>query len=177
MAAAQKNLSRKKKGSNNRAKARVKVARVHQKITDLRDDFLHKLSRTLVDKADLIAFENLNIRGMVQNHHWAKAINDSAWSKLILMTVSKAEKAGKAVQMVDPRYTTQVCSGCGTIVSKELSERVHDCPSCGLKLDRDLNAARNILTLGLRGRAGGDPTPTLKRSKQAGSMKQEALHL
>ena len=97
MAAAQKDLSRKKKGSNNRAKARVKVAKIHRRITDLRDDFLHKLSRTLVDKADLIVFENLNIRGMVQNYHLAKAINDSAWSKLILMTASKAEKAGKVV--------------------------------------------------------------------------------
>jgi putative transposase len=177
LAAAQNDLSRKKNGSNNRAKARVKVARIHQKIIDLRVDFLHKVYRTLVDKADLIVFENLNIRGMVQNHHLAKAINDSAWAKLILMTVSKAEKAGKTVKIVDARYTSQRCSVCGNIVPKDLSESVHDCPSCGLSIDRDLNAAKNILTLGLRDRASRDPTPTLKRSKQARSMKQEAISL
>ena len=174
---AQRELFRKKKGSNNRAKARIKVARIHQKITNLRNDVLHKLSRKLVGKADLIVFENLNIKGMVQNHHLAKAIADSAWSKLIQMTVSKAEKAGKAVEMVDAKYTSQRCSSCGTIVPEDLSERVHDCSVCGLKLDRDHNAALNILTLGLRGRACGDPTPTLKGSKQAGSRKQEALSL
>lgn len=128
LAAAQKDLSRKEKGSNNRSKARIRVSRIHQKITCLRDDFMHKLSRTLVDKADLIIFEDINIKGLVQNHHLAKAINDSSWSKLILMTVSKAEKAGKAVQMVDARYTSQRCSGCGSIIPKDLSERVHDCP-------------------------------------------------
>ncbi len=123
---------------------------------------VHQVSRKLVDSADIIAFEDLNISGMLQNHNLAKHIQDVSWGKLIQFTLSKASRAGKSVVFVDPRNTSQRCSGCGAIVQKDLSEMVHDCPSCGLSIDRDLNAAKNILTLGLRGRAYGDPTPTLK---------------
>jgi putative transposase len=156
LAVAQRNLSRKKKGSANRRKARLKVAKISQRIQYLRDGFLHKISRKLVDSADLIVFENLNISGMLKNHHLAKHIQDHAWGKLIQFTQSKAAKAGKIVEQVDARYTSQKCSQCGIVVPKTLAERNHACPNCGLELDRDLNASLNIRTLGLRGRAYRD---------------------
>lgn len=171
LAVAQRNLLRKKKGSANRLKAKAKVAKLHQKIQHHRDEFLHQVSRKLVDSADLIVFENLNISGMLKNHHLAKHIQDHAWGKLIQFTQSKAAKAGKVVELVDARYTSQKCSQCGIMVPKTLAERVHLCPNCGLEMDRDLNASLNIRTLGLRGSAYQDPTPTLNRiSKQVRSM-------
>jgi putative transposase len=156
LAVAQRNLSRKKKGSSNRQKAKDKVARLHQKIQNHRDEFLHQVSRKLVDSADLIVFENLNINDMLKNPHLAKHIQDHAWGKLIQFTQGKAAKAGKVVELVDARYTSQKCSQCGIMVPKKLADRVHHCPSCGLEMDRDLNASLNIVTLGLRGRAYRD---------------------
>jgi len=171
LAVAQRELSRKKKGSINRQVAKTRVAKIHQKIQNHRDEFLHQVSRKLVDSADLIVFENLNISGMLKNHHLAKHIQDHAWGKLIQFTQSKAAKAGKVVELVDARYTSQKCSQCGIIVPKTLAERVHRCPNCGLEMDRDINASLNIRTLGLRGSAYQDPTPTLsKLSKQVRSM-------
>jgi putative transposase len=171
LAVAQRELSRKKKGSINRQVAKTRVAKLHQKIQNHRDEFLHQVSRKLVDSADLIVFENLNISGMLKNHHLAKHIQDHAWGKLIQFTQSKAAKAGKVVELVDARYTSQKCSQCGIIVPKTLAERVHRCPNCGLEMDRDINASLNIRTLGLRGSAYQDPTPTLsKLSKQVRSM-------
>ncbi len=171
LAVAQRNLSRKMKGSANRLKAKAKAAKLHQKIQHHRDEFLHQVSRMIVDSADLIVFENLNISGMLKNHHLAKHIQDHAWGKLIQFTQSKAAKAGKVVELVDARYTSQKCSQCGIMVPKTLAERVHLCPNCGLEMDRDINASLNIRTLGLRGRAYQDPTPTLsKLSKQVRSM-------
>jgi putative transposase len=156
LAVAQRNLSRKKKGSANRRNAKAKVAKISQDVQNHRDEFLHQVSRTLVDSADLIVFENLNISGMLKNHHLAKHIQDHAWGKLIQFTQSKAAKAGKVVELVDARYTSQKCSRCGILVPKTLADRVHHCPKCGLEMDRDLNASLNILTLGLRGRAYRD---------------------
>ena len=156
LAAAQRSLSRKKKGSANRLKAKAKVAKISKRIQNLRDEFLNQVSRKLVDSADLIVFENLNISGMLKNHHLAKHIQDHAWGKLIQFTKSKAAKAGKVVELVDARYTSQKCSQCGIMVPKTLADRVHACPNCGLEIDRDLNASLNIRTLGLRGRAYRD---------------------
>ena len=156
LAVAQRDLSRKKKGSSNRRKAKINVARIGQRVTNLRDEFLHKVSKKIVDSADLIVFENLNILGMLKNHHLAKHIQDHAWGKLIQFTQSKAAKAGKAVELVDARYTSQKCSQCGIMVPKTLAERTHLCPNCGLQMDRDVNASVNIRTLGLRGRAYRD---------------------
>ena len=170
LAVAQRDLSRKKKGSNNRQKAKIKVSRLHEKVRNLRDEFLNKLSRKLVDSADLIIFENLDINYMLKNHHLAKHIQDHAWGKLIQFTQCKAAKAGKVVELVNARYTSLKCSRCGIIVPKTLADRVHLCPKCGLKIDRDFNASLNIRTLGLRGRASGD-------AGVSGSMKQEALSL
>ncbi|NMC34026.1 MAG: IS200/IS605 family element transposase accessory protein TnpB, partial [Veillonellaceae bacterium] len=140
----------------NRRKAKAKVAKISQDVQNHRDEFLHQVSRTLVDSADLIVFENLNISGMLKNHHLAKHIQDHAWGKLIQFTQSKAAKAGKMVELVDARYTSQKCSQCGIMVPKTLADRVHHCPKCGLEMDRDVNASLNILTLGLRGRAYRD---------------------
>ncbi|MDD1762460.1 MAG: transposase [Methanothrix sp.] len=171
LAVAQRNLSRKKKGSANRRKAKAKVAKISQDVQHHRDEFLHQVSKMLVDSADLIVFENLNISGMLKNHHLAKHISDHAWGKLIQFTQSKAAKAGKVVELVNAAYTSQKCSRCGIIVPKTLAERVHRCPNCGLEMDRDINASLNIRTLGLRGSAYQDPTSTLsKPSKQVRSM-------
>ena len=119
-------------------------------------EFLHIVSHELVESFDLIVFENLNISGMLKNHHLAKHIQDHSWGKLIQFTQSKAAKAGKVVELVNAAYTSQKCSCCGFNVPKTLADRVHRCPSCGLEMDRDLNASLNILTLGLRGRACRD---------------------
>ncbi len=156
LAVAQRNLSRKKKGSANRRKAKIRVAKIHQRVKSLRDEFLHQVSRKLVDSADMVVFENLNISGMLKNHHLAKHIQDHSWGKLIQFTQGKAAKAGKVVELVDARYTSQKCSQCGIMVTKTLADRTHLCPNCGLKMDRDLNASLNIRTLGLRGRAYRD---------------------
>jgi putative transposase len=157
LSVAQRNLSRKKSGSANRLKAKAKVAKLHQKIQHHREEFLHQVSRMIVDSADLIVFENLNISGMLKNHNLAKHIQDHAWGKLIQFAISKAAKAGKMVELVDARYTSQKCSQCGIMVPKTLADRTHLCPNCGLEMDRDINASLNIRTLGLRGRAYQDP--------------------
>lgn len=161
-------LSRKIKGSHNRNKQRIKLARAYEKMTNARRDFLHKNSRTLVEKYSLIAFENLKPQEMSQKNY-GKYINDAGWSMFIRMTRSKAESAGCEVVLVDAHNTTQECSQCGKIVRKELWERTHSC-SCGLVMDRDLNASINILnrtTFGQReSNACGDEAI-------ASSMKQE----
>ena len=167
-----KRLSRKKKGSRNRFKAKVKLARAYEKLGNARRDFLHKTSRSLVNRYSLISLENLNIKGMVQEK-FGKQINDAGWGKLASMICYKAENAGCKVVFVDPSGTTKECSRCGTVVPKALWERVHTCPCCGLVLDRDLNASINILN-----RAVGHTVKTLVESTQAELMlKQEALTL
>jgi putative transposase len=176
---AQKTLHRRKLGSENRKKAAIKVAEVSRRVVNQSDEFLHKVSRELVDSADAIIFEDLTIGNMLKNHHLAKHISDVSWGKLVQFARSKAERAGKSVVLVDPRNTSQRCSGCGTHVQKVLAERTHCCPKCGLTLDRDHNAALNILALGLRVLACGELTSTLGRTLnlQANSTKQEALPL
>ena len=176
--AAEKTLHRRKLRSKNRKKAAIKIAQISRRVVNLRDEFLHKVSRHLVDSADAIIFEDLSIGNMLKNHCLAKHISDVSWGKLVQFTQSKASRAGKSVVLVDPRYTSQQCSGCGQIVPKDLSERVHSCPKCGLELDRDHNAALNILTLGLREIACGDLTNTSGITLQrVRSAKQEALPL
>lgn len=150
LAKAQRKLSKAKKGTPEWAKAFKVVHRVHERIANKRDDFVQKLSLKLVESYDLIAFEDLNIKGMVRNHCLAKHIADAAWNKLITTTSYKAEWAGKRVELVNPSNTSQICSGCNQMVHKALSERVHRCLLCGLILDRDHNAAINILRLGLQ---------------------------
>lgn len=132
----QKKLSKKKPGSRNRNRQRIRVARVHRKIRNQRKDFAHKTSRELVNQFDQIKFEKLNIRNMVQNHCLAKSISDAGWGQLISLTRSKAEEAGKSVIQVNPNGTSQTCV-CGYPVPKDLSVRVHSCPHCGLEMNRD----------------------------------------
>lgn len=124
-----------------------KLSALHRKITNQRNDFLHKQSRIVVNKYGLIAYEDLNIKGMAQGR-FAKSIHDAGWGKFIDMIRYKAENAGSYAIAVNPRNTSQICSGCGTIVKKEIHQRRHDCPVCGLSLHRDLNASINILRLG-----------------------------
>lgn len=152
----QKRLSRKKLRSGRRKKQVVVVAKVYRRIRNQRKDFAHKISKKLVEEYDHIVFEDLQIKNMVKNHHLAKSISDAGWSQLINFTKTKAEYAGKIVELVNPRNTSQNCSRCHNPVPKALSVRVHSCPFCGLVLDRDHNAAINILgrsnsTVGITG--------------------------
>lgn len=173
----QKRLSRKKKRSQNRNKQRIIVAKVHRKIRNQRTDFAHKTSRKLVDSFDRIVFEDLQIKNMMQNHHLAKSISDAGWNQLMILTKSKAECAGKVVELVNARNTSQNCSGCGNSVPKNLSERVHSCPFCGIELDRDHNAAINILkrsistvgTTGINARQGLLNRGSMQRDAQSPS--------
>jgi putative transposase len=141
----QRAVSRKKKGSNRRRKAIRELARLHAHIANQRKDYAHKVSRKLVNKCGLIAFESLNVQGMVKNHHLAKSIVDASWNQLVQFTMYKAEEAGRRVVLVDPKNTSQLCSNCGEVEPKKLSERVHRCEHCGCVQDRDVNAAQNIL--------------------------------
>jgi len=132
----QKRLSRKRLRSHNRNNQRVVVAKVHRRIRNQRKDFAHKISRKLVNEYDHIVFEDLQIQNMVKNHHLAKSIADAGWSQLINFTKTKAEYAGKIVELVNPNGTSQTCI-CGFHVPKKLSERTHSCPQCGIVLGRD----------------------------------------
>ena len=142
----QKDLARAQRKKSPRA-----VRHIHHRISNRRNDFSHKESRKLVNKYQIIVFEDLNIAGM-QSGNWKtinKGISDVAWAQFVQHTVAKAEEAGRTVVLVDPKNTSQMCSGCGQIVKKDLRIRVHDCPHCGLRIDRDLNASINILRRGL----------------------------
>ena len=131
-----------------KVKARRVVARIHERIANRRGDFCHQTANWLVHKYDFMAVEDLNINSMLEEKKYSKSIADAAWGQLLQRLPRKAEEAGKTVVTVNPRGTSQMCSQCGRIVQKDLSVRVHDCPYCGLKIDRDLNAALNILRLG-----------------------------
>jgi putative transposase len=145
----QRRLSRAKKRSNNRKKRIFELAKTHRKVRDQRTDLLHKVSRSLVNTFDLIIFEDLKVKNMLKNHHLAKSISDVSWSQLTNFVSYKAEEAGRRVEFVNPKNTSQECSNCGGIVKKSLAQRVHRCPFCGLVMDRDENAAINILKKGL----------------------------
>lgn len=163
-------LSKKRKGSRNRFKAKVKLARAYETLANSRLDFLHKTSSMLVRKYSIISLENLNIKGMVQEKY-GKQINDAGWGLLTSMLCYKAASAGCRIIFVNPKGTTQQCSRCGTVVPKTLSDRVHNCPKCGLILDRDLNAANNILK---RCTVGHTETEACEVAPIGVTMKQEA---
>ena len=141
----QRALARCKRGSNRRRKVRTRLARVHAKIVNTRTTWLHQQSARIAKSYDLIAVEDLNVAGMVRNKHLARSISDVAWSKFLGFLSYKAEGAGSHLIRVNPRNTSQICSGCGELVPKSLAVRAHSCPHCGLVIDRDENAARNIL--------------------------------
>ncbi|MEG4802961.1 IS200/IS605 family element RNA-guided endonuclease TnpB [Microcoleus sp. ARI1-B5] len=153
----QKQLSRKQKGSNNRNKARIKVAKVHAKITRCREDFLHKLSRKLVDENQVIVVENLAVRNMVKNSKLAKSISDAGWGQFCTMLKYKAEWSGKIYIEVDRFFpSSKTCNNCTHQVDRlSLDIRSWQCPKCQTIHDRDINAAINIREEGLRLLAGG----------------------
>lgn len=140
----QRALARCRKGSKRRQKVRLAVTRCHARIKNTRRTYLHQVSARMVRENDVIAIEDLNVKGLAGSM-LAKSIHDASWAKLKEMLAYKAAKAGRQLIEVDPRYTSQACSGCGVIVPKKLSERWHRCPECGLQMDRDENAARNVL--------------------------------
>ncbi len=145
---AQRRVSRRVKGSRRRHKAGLLLARLHERIRNLRGNHAHQLSRRLVSDFGLIAVEDLQVRGLTRGF-LAKDINDQGWAEFLRLLGYKAVDAGIQVVAVPPGGSSQACSACGARVPKQLSERVHRCPNCGLVVDRDINAARNILWLGM----------------------------
>lgn len=138
-------MSKTKKGSNNRAKFRNKLARKHLKVSRQRKDFAVKTARCVVQSNDLVAYEDLKVRNMVRNRHLAKSISDAAWTQFRSWVEYFGKVFGVVTVAVPPHYTSQNCSNCGKLVKKALSVRTHVCHHCGHTQDRDANAARNIL--------------------------------
>ena len=153
LAKAQRKLAKADKGTPKRAQARTVVARIHERIRFKRHNFAHQLAHRLVSRYGTLAIEDLTINGMVHNHCLSKSIHDAAWSQFRQCLSCKAEEAGRTLVAVNPAYTSQDCSQCGHRLRKSLWQRRHACPCCGLHLDRDENAARNILRLGLQSQA------------------------
>jgi putative transposase len=152
LAREQRRLSRKQKGSNNRNKQRVKVAKVHEKITNQRNDFLQKQSTMLISENQTICIEDLNVKGMIRNHKLAQHIASCSWSKFFAMLEYKATWYGNDIVKVPTMYpSSQTCSCCGykNPFVKNLSIREWECPNCHAKHDRDTNASINILNKGL----------------------------
>jgi putative transposase len=180
-------VSRKQKGSTNRRKAINRLGRVHLKISRQREEHAKKVARCVVQSNDLVAYEDLRIKNLVKNHCLAKSINDAGWYQFRKWLEHFGVKFGKITVAVNPAHTSQECFNCGTVVKKSLSMRTHVC-RCGFALDRDWNAAINILKLALSttGHVGtwvidpnalGDSTSTLIGvilSEQVGSMNKES---
>ena len=151
----QSRFSKEEKGIPQRKKLGKILQKVHERVTFRRDDFCHKESRKIVQKYHTICIEDLNIKSMMkvdkdnQDKKLHKSIGEVAWKKFTDYLTYKAEEAGRNIVKVNPRNTSKMCSGCGVLVPKELKDRVHECPNCGLVMDRDLNASLNILRLGL----------------------------
>lgn len=141
---AQRKLSKKKKGSNKRQKQKSKVARIHLKVSRQRKDFVVKTAKALIQSNDLVVYEDLKVFNMVKNRKLAKSISDASWSMFTDWLDYFGKIHGKFVIAVNPQYTSQQCSSCGNLVKKTLSVRTHIC-DCGCVLDRDENAAKNIL--------------------------------
>ena len=153
----QQKLSRKQKGSKSRNKARQIVARVHEHIACARKDYLHKVSRKIVDENQVIAIETLNVKGMTKNHNLAKSISDAGWGMLVNFLEYKASRDGKALVKIDRWFpSSKCCNSCGAICDKmPLDIRSWTCSHCGVQHDRDINAAKNIRDEGLRIIASG----------------------
>ncbi|MEQ8538306.1 MAG: RNA-guided endonuclease TnpB family protein [Coleofasciculus sp. D1-CHI-01] len=173
----QRKLARKEKGSKSRDKARKLVARVHERVRNVRQDYLHKLSRKLVDENQVIVVESLNTKGMVRNHKLAKAISDVGWGMFVNFLSYKLEKEGKVLVEIDRWFpSSKLCSNCHYQVSEmPLEVRSWTCPSCGIHHDRDGNASANIRAEGIRilsvlgtrtAAGGGDVSPKLGRKSK-----------
>lgn len=183
-----KRLSRTAKGSKNRAKARNRLSRKHLKVSRQRKDFAVKLARCVIQSNDLVAYEDLQVRNMVKNRRLAKSISDAAWTTFRQWLEYFGKVFGVVTVAVPPHYTSADCSHCGKSVKKSLSQRTHRCPHCGFILDRDWNAAINILEKALRtvGHTGtnasgdidlylGEETPLSKPSRGKRKPKEQSL--
>jgi putative transposase len=172
----QRKLSKKKKRSTNRKRAKVRVAKLYEKVADTRRDFLHKTTTDLVNIYSFLAMEKLASQQMAEQHY-GKFINDAGWNMFANMLAYKAEGAGCKVVFVDPKNTSKMCSRCGNIRNDlTLWDRTYTCPRCGLSTDRDLNSAVNILIRATAGQAGSNACNSFKERDVAlaTSVKQEA---
>src|SRR4028119_1006966 len=173
---AQKALSRKKKGSNNRHKARLKVAKLYAEISDARNDFLHKLTTRLVRENQVIAVEELSVKNLVKDRKLALSISDASWGEIVRQLEYKCNWYGRTFVKIDRWFpSSKRCGHCGHIVDKlPLNIREWDCPKCGTHHDRDVNAAKNILAAGLAVNVcGATVRPEQSKSVKAGAMKQK----
>ena len=174
---AQKALSRKTVGSNRRAKARAKVARLHAHVANQRIDAIHKATTMIAQTYLHISIEDLNAAGMVKNHHLAKAVSDAAFGEFRRQLEYKTARTGAVLHVIDRWYpSSKTCSGCGRVKAKlSLSERVYRCNGCGLVMDRDLNAAINIEVAGSAPETINAHGGTVRRSNQHGCATQVPL--
>ena len=177
----QKQLSKKNKGSSNRNKQRILVSLIHEKITNKRMDFLHKLSQKIVNENQVICLENLSVKNMIKNHKLAQSISDVSWSKFIAMLKYKSEWNDRQIVQIDRFYSSsKSCSECHYINDNlTLKDREWTCPSCGTNHDRDINAAKNILTQGINILSGSGIESDIKQKpvealRLRKSMKQES---
>lgn len=173
----QRRLSRCQRGSANRAKQKVKVARKHARVRDARRDFLHKTSTDLVRRFDTIAVEDLAVANMVRNRKLARSISESGWGEFRTMLAYKAERAGRRLVIINRWYpSSKTCSTCGHLLaSLSLGTRHWSCPSCSTRHDRDINAAKNIITAaGLAMAASGGPVRPVQTTAGHGPMKEES---
>jgi putative transposase len=173
-------VSRRKRGSRRRGKARRLLAKTHAHVRNIRKDFHHKTARAIVQTYDRVAVEDLNVKGLARGM-LARSVHDAGWSRFVVILTNKAEEAGREVKRVDPNGTSQDCSACGERVPKTLDVRVHRCP-CGYSMDRDVNAARTIHDRafavtgpgrGLRGGAAHESAP-LRSEKPLRASRESA---
>ncbi|TVZ05162.1 transposase [Trebonia kvetii] len=171
----QRRLARCQQGSANRAKARAKVARAHRKVRASRADFLHRTSARLVRDHDVLVIEDLNVSGMLRNRTLAKAISDCGWGTFRRMLEYKAARDGRRLIVIDRFFpSSKTCSACGCLLAElSLGTRTWQCPSCGTRHDRDVNAAKNILAAGLAVTACGADVRHPGSSRVRSAMKQE----
>jgi len=173
---AQKSLSRKEKGSRNRDKARVKVARIGQQISNSRKDHLHKLTTRLIRENQTIAVESLAVKNMVKNHKLARSISDAGWGEMVRQLEYKCEWYGRTLVKIDQWFpSSKRCGNCGHVVDRlPLNVREWDCKACGSHHDRDVNAACNILAVGHTvSVCGATLRPEESKSRKAGATKQK----
>ena len=174
---AQQALSRKAKGSNRRTKAKAKVAHLHARVANQRSDAMHKLTTRLAETFSDISIEDLNVSGMVKNRHLAKSVSDAAFGEFRRQLEYKTARTGARLHVVDRWFaSSQTCSKCGSVKAKlSLSERTYRCDSCGLTMDRDLNAAINICVAGSTPETLNAHGETVSRNRPSGHVALDSV--